>query len=238
MVHVLKQSTKRTRLQQHNDRFVFYLRTPSRSSRGQPRSLRLLIARMHRKLSRPIGSQAVICIQQWTARSTYACLLLRPQHSLANIPALPHLPDFPFCSTLSKTVVATRTVTFSYEQPILDFGVQLLFLKSTPMPEGELAGQGGAACFKLCTPTPLTTTYTPPVGCADNWTPVSSDTFQSVSLTRNTTAAACMPTQWVSDCPSCNDGMSNISPGVCPEDAPAASTGIVADVTTHYCCPL
>jgi hypothetical protein len=189
------------------------------------------------ELSCPIGSQAVACIQQWTARNTSAYLLLRPQHSLASVPALPRLLDFASRSTLSKTVLANHTVTVFYEQPILDLGVELSFLKSTPMPEGELAGQNGVACWKLCTPTPLTTTFTPPVSCADNWTPVSSDTFQSVSLTRNTTAAACMPTQWISDCPSCN-GMSNISPGVCPEDAPAASTGIVADVTTHYCCPL
>jgi hypothetical protein len=213
---------------------VCYISIPSRSCRGQSRSLRLLIARVHRKLSRTIGSQAVACIQQWTARSTSAYLLLRPQHSLASIPAFPRLPDFLSCSIPPQTVIATLT-----KQPTLDFSGQLLFLKRTTMPEGELAGQGYANCQARCTPTPLTTTFTPPISCADYWTPVVSYTpLQSVSLTRNATAEACVPTQWNPECPDCNQGMSNISPGVCPEDAPVASIGIGGNVTTHYCCPL
>jgi hypothetical protein len=100
-----------------------------------------------------------------------------------------------------------------------------------------------AYCNSSCSPTPLTTVYTPLASCTDNWTPVNSWSFTSgytVSLTRNVTAADCAPTQWIQGCQSCPDvdDTSNISPGVCPEDAPAASTGIEGGVTAHYCCPL
>jgi hypothetical protein len=100
-----------------------------------------------------------------------------------------------------------------------------------------------AFCNSSCSPTPLTTVYTPPASCADNWTPVGSYSITggyTVSLTRNVTAADCAPTQWIPTCQGCPelDDTSNISPGVCPEDAPAASTGIVGGVTTYYCCPL
>lgn len=101
----------------------------------------------------------------------------------------------------------------------------------------------GKLCASSCSPTPLTTVYTPPASCTDNWTPVHSfnvDGGYTVSLTRNVTAADCAPTQWIQKCQNCSDmqDSSNISPGVCPEGAPAASTGIEGGVTTHYCCPL
>lgn len=100
-----------------------------------------------------------------------------------------------------------------------------------------------AFCNSSCSPTPSTTAYAPAASCTDNRTPVRSYRVTggyTVSLTRNVTATACAPTQWIPGCQSCPDidDTSNISPGVCPEDAPAASTGIVGCVTTHYCCPL
>jgi len=100
-----------------------------------------------------------------------------------------------------------------------------------------------SSCKSKCSPTPLTTVYTPPASCTDNWTPVklySTYAGVAVSLTRNVTATDCVPTQWIPDCLDCpgSSDISNISPGVCPDDAPAASTGIVGGVTTHYCCPL
>lgn len=89
----------------------------------------------------------------------------------------------------------------------------------------------------------MTTVFTPPASCTDNWTPVQTYSVVGglgVPLTRNTAADDCVPTQWIPGCAGC-DGildLSNISPGVCPEGAPVARTGIVSGVTTHYCCPL
>lgn len=99
----------------------------------------------------------------------------------------------------------------------------------------------GDFCGDNCTGTPLTTVFTPPASCTDNWTPVGSPYVEGgiqVTLTRNVIDPACVPTQWIPGCDVCYPGLSNISPGLCPEGAQAARTGISTGVTTYYCCPL
>ena len=102
-----------------------------------------------------------------------------------------------------------------------------------------MEGFGPAACVSDC-PLTLTTTFTPPKTCSDYWTPVttyadpSSPEAVSIQFTQYSTKAECLPSG-LADCISCNGGA--LVFGVCPGGWPAASVGIVQDMTTYYCCP-
>ena len=98
---------------------------------------------------------------------------------------------------------------------------------------------GTPPCLTEC-PAILTTTFTPPTTCFDNWTPLTTLTDPIspeagwISFTQNSTKAECVPSEYAS-CSSCLGKAALF--GSCPSGWPAASVGIVEGLTTNYCCP-
>ena len=89
-------------------------------------------------------------------------------------------------------------------------------------------------------PVTITTTFTPPTTCFDNWTPVTtfpdemSPEAPYISFTQNSTKAECVPSGLASCISYCEKSGFF---GNCPSGWSAASVGIVEGATTNYCCP-